>query len=145
MDIYLQAKKPLRPCTLPRPGPCVDATRIFCHQEVRAGSAAGPIRLQNILQARACVREESIAVDEKHPIRRIWCKKRLNFRRKRRCSSKTGFNMLHGHLVDHQHFAIMSFSVWQRQLFVKNVLVLMAFLGPKRSQAQDLPCVLPTI
>ena len=47
-----------------------------------------------------------------------------------------------GRLVDHQHFAVMSFSVWQRQLFVKNVLVLMAFLGPGPAlRRKDLPFV----
>ena len=33
--------------------------------------------------------------------------------------------------MDDQHFAVMSFTIWERQLFMENILVIMSFLGSK--------------
>ena len=52
------------------PSPGVDATRVFCDQEVRATGATGSVSLQDVGEAGGRICEEGVAVNEEDPVGR---------------------------------------------------------------------------
>lgn len=129
-------------------GPGVDTARVFGHQKVRPRQLRCSIGGQNVGQTGLRIGKKGVAVDEEDPVRtfRQKCLQlKTGLKRVERLEmTGTGRNKSEQakpaeHLVNDQHLAVVSLSIWKWQLRVKHIFVAMPFLAPGPALMLDAP------